>query len=251
MRGRDDCVNDFQFTSSLVASLAWPVVVIVLAIIFRTHIAHLLGRIKSYKGMGQEVTFGHELANAENSVLEAVRSAATGSSKPDQIDAIEPSPLARKADANPSFVVIHAWEQVARAVLYLADVGPPAESFPAQPISTGLLNELQKLHLVNSDFTTAVLELRELRNQVAHGEHNPTAGEAVAYAESAQVLAATARMMADFAVHNRELLSRPYNCKLPGLSGRRARSHHRRRLARRSAPQARHPGRGQIGRSAA
>lgn len=94
-------MSGFQFTSSLISNLVWPLVVLALVIIFRTHIAQLLGRVKSYKGMGQELTFGDRLADAENSVYEAARSASIGSSKPDQIDAIEPSPLAREADANP------------------------------------------------------------------------------------------------------------------------------------------------------
>lgn len=33
-----------------------------------------------------------------------------------------------------------------------------------------------------------MIELRQLRNQVAHGQHNPTSGEAVAYVESTEEL---------------------------------------------------------------
>lgn len=65
-------MSGLQFTSSLISNLVWPLVVLILAIVFRAHIAQLLGRIKSYKGMGQELTFGDRLADAENSVYKEV-----------------------------------------------------------------------------------------------------------------------------------------------------------------------------------
>jgi hypothetical protein len=56
--------------------------------------------------------------------------------------------------------------------------------------------DLRRLDLVNDEFVKAVSELRDLRNRVAHGAHNPTPGEAVAYAESAQVLVVVAHTKA-------------------------------------------------------
>src|ERR1700733_2929102 len=117
-------MNWLQFTSSLISILAWPLVVIILVVIFRRQLAHLIGRIKSYKGMGQELTFGDRLADAENSVEEAVSSDTTGKTDPEQADEIEPNPLALEAEANPSFVVIRSYEQVVSALSDLAGVAP-------------------------------------------------------------------------------------------------------------------------------
>ena len=192
-------MNGLQFTSSLISTLAWPVVVIVLVVIFRTHIASLLGRIKSYKGMGQEVTFGDGLAVAENSVEEAARSV-SGDESGDKRTETEPSPLAREAEDNPSFVVIRAWEQFVVALNELAEGRLPIrnirpDSFLSDP--SLILRSLRKSEIVNDEFVTAATELRLLRNKVAHGQHNPTPGEALAYAESARSLGIVAGIMSN------------------------------------------------------
>jgi hypothetical protein len=197
-------MNGLQFFSSLIADLAWPVVVVILALVFRKHIAGLIGRIKSYKGLGQELTFGDRLADAENSVEEAARSVPINETDPRQIDKSEPSPLARDAEANPSFVVIRAWEQVVDAVNALAEIGMPGKYSRSPGFSTSLLRDLQRAELVGPEFVTATFELRDLRNKVAHGMHNPTPGEAVAYAESANSLSVTALITSDFMLRNRQ-----------------------------------------------
>lgn len=194
-------MNDFQFASSLISTLAWPVVAIVFVLIFRKQISHLLGNIRSYKGPAGEVSFGDSLADAENSV-EAARSAQLDQDKfaPTELGT---SPLARESEANPSFVVIRAWEQITSSISDLAAAWAPERDRRKNLFSLSLTRELQKAGLVNDDFVRAVAELGDLRSRVAHGKSNPTPGEAVAYAESAQVLAATAHIMADFVIRNR------------------------------------------------
>jgi hypothetical protein len=179
-------MNWLQFASSLISSLAWPLVVIILVVIFRRQLAHLIGRIKSYKGMGQELTFGDRLADAENSVEEAVSTDTTGKTDPEQADEIEPNPLALEAEANPSFVVIRSYEQVASALSDLAGAAPQKVNPELRRMPAVVLRELQKSGLISAEMARAVNELRYLRNSVAHGKHNPTPGEAITYAESAQ-----------------------------------------------------------------
>jgi hypothetical protein len=193
----DDCMNGLQFASSLIASLSWSLVVIILVVVFRPHLGELIGRIRSYKGLGQEVTFGDRLADAENSVEEAVRSVPVNETDPKQIEKSEPSPLSRDAEANPSFVVIRAWEQVVDAVNALAEIAFPGRHSRSRGFSTSLLVDLQRAELVSPQFVSAASELRDLRNRVAHGMHNPTPGEAVAYAESANSLSAGALTLSD------------------------------------------------------
>jgi hypothetical protein len=86
--------------------------------------------------------------------------------------------LAEMATSNPSFVVIKAWEDLAADLI--KTLRPNAEI--RNPIYW--LPELATDGHVSGSFPGAVLELMELRNNVAHGQHNPTAGEAVTYVES-------------------------------------------------------------------
>jgi hypothetical protein len=193
-------MNSLEFVSTLIGDLIWPFVVLAAIVVFRRPLAELIGRVKSYEGLGQKVTFGEELADAEFSVNEAVESIKPDTEEPEKRAAAEPSPLVREAEANPSFVVIQAWEQLSAELEELV-----AAAFPDRvPRGTlaGWLPDLQRRDMVNTDFVKAVRELRELRNKVAHGRHNPTAGEAVAYAEAAQVMAASAHIMADFITRN-------------------------------------------------
>jgi hypothetical protein len=185
-------MNGLQFASSFVSSLAWPLVVIVLVVIFRKQLAHLIGRIKSYKGLGQEVTFGERLADAENSVEEAASSVPVDKAEPGPVE-VEPSPLVQEAELNPSFVVIRSWGDVVKALNNLARIalrGWP--SYGLQGYSPSALRDLQESGVVKPSFVTAVTELHDLRNKVAHGLHNPTPGEAVTYANSASQLVSTA-----------------------------------------------------------
>jgi hypothetical protein len=196
-------MNGFQFASSLVTGLAWPLVVIVLVVLFRKHLADLIGRIKSYKGLGHELTFGDRLADAENSVEEAARNLPVDKDEPKLIE-VGSNPLMREAEANPSFVVISSWEQVFSAIndLVRAALGDKHVHGP-RGFTVSALRQLQENGLVSPEFVTATDDLADLRNKVAHGQHNPTPGEAITYARSAQVLTWTARMA---------------TAKLPGLA---------------------------------
>ncbi len=184
-------MNAFQFTASLVASLSWPAVVLSAIVILRRPLSDLISRVRLYKGMGQEVTFGERLAAAESSVEQAMRS---DSRVPrDQTDqGAAPSALVREAERNPSFVIIRAWEQVLDA---LAEVF--AAAFPEEKKRrTEPLSDLQKRRIASPDYFTAVRALRDLRNRVSHGQANPTPGEAITFAESAAELASAAKVMA-------------------------------------------------------
>ena len=195
-------MNGLQFTSTLVGDLSWPIVVSAAIIIFRKPIAEVIGRVRSYEGLGQKLTFGDRLENAEQSVDAAAKNAEIERGGGEGQKKVDLSPLAREAEANPSFVVIQSWEQLSGALDDLIGAASPGRR-PGPSVS--LLPGLQKQGLVDDKFVTAVRELRDLRNLVAHGRHNPTPGEAVAYADSVQTLATTARLRAsDLTTKRRE-----------------------------------------------
>jgi hypothetical protein len=187
----DGPMNAFQFTASLVASLSWPLVALCAIVILRLPLSDLITRVRLYKGMGQEVTFGDRLAAAESSVEQAMRSSDRLSKDRADHGAV-PGPLVREAEQNPSFVVISAWEQVQDALgEVFAAAFPEEEKRRSEPLS-----DLQKKRIASPEYFTAVRSLRDLRNRVAHGQANPTPGEAITYAESASELASAAKVMA-------------------------------------------------------
>jgi len=59
-------MSGLQFVDNLVGHvLSWPVFALATIVIFHKQLGVLILRIKSYKGLGQELTFGEELAKVE------------------------------------------------------------------------------------------------------------------------------------------------------------------------------------------
>jgi hypothetical protein len=213
------------FIASVVGSLAIPVTVVTALVIFRKPLIDLFSRVNSYEGLGQKVQFGQKLADAEATVSDAAARAQPKESADSQstegrrhlssdgehsenADLVSLG-LATVAAANPSFTIIKAWEELTGSLAKLLNELEPnpsgSQKFTNLVFRFGLLEERGE---VDRSFVRAVKELFDLRNHVAHGRNNPTAGEAVAYAESAHQLASTAvrltashRASRDFADH--------------------------------------------------
>jgi hypothetical protein len=189
-------MSNLTFISSLVASLVWPIVVIVVLVLFRKPFADLIVRLRSYKGMGQEVEFGERLAMAEESARLAIKNVSESVESearelPEQLEA-EPRLLIHEAEKKPSYVIIRAWEDLELGLTDLAGV-----VFPGRPMREGITRLLADLETKDTglaaSFYDAVREFHDLRDRVAHGDHNPTPGEAIAYAQSINRLIMTAR----------------------------------------------------------
>lgn len=189
-------VDNLQFASSLIGKvLSWPVVVAGAVVLFRAPIRDLLHRIKSYEGMGQKLTFGEKLAGAETSVEEALKTVTTEKTTLAPLR-VKPDSLGRDAEAMPSVAVLQAWEGLAGALAALASAAQAAGKHAASGVGVAeSLRDMQRYEVISPQFSKAVLDLRDLRDRVAHGEHTPTAGEAAAYAASARELSLGARVL--------------------------------------------------------
>jgi hypothetical protein len=225
-------MSDLSFVASLVASLAWPLAVVLAVLILRVPLTGAIGRMTSFEGFGQKIKFGERLDKAEQSVSDALQSAqtstqgtggtaapgnfgtapspdgtgtapatgpafgsgtgtGTGLTSTDPGDRMVITELSQEAEGNPSFTIIAAWEGLNQAVGELVRTKLPDSAGTGSPVRR--LPELQKQGSVTPSFVKAVGELRDLRNLVAHGRHNPTAGEAVAYSSAALNLGQIAR----------------------------------------------------------
>jgi hypothetical protein len=216
-----------EFISNLIDNLlSWPVILAALLLFFRRPIASLLQRVSEWEGFGQKIKFGKELAEVERKVDLALETAditgeldyailppethppgEVGSSKrpaaPQEPAAQAPAPpaeratpvprspssswerLAFEADSSPSSTVLMAWRRLETTILGLA------QAVSGQSAGSNIqaaMRVLQEAGFLSEDLTGAVLQLQRLRNAVAHGEHDPTPGEASAYVEQAQQL---------------------------------------------------------------
>jgi hypothetical protein len=201
-------LNILEFISTLIGQLlSWPVAVVILVFALRRPIAELLPTLREYEGMGQRLSFGDRLAQVEDSVEQAAASIEQPlSNQPEdsggeQKFSDDSNTLAREAEDNPSYVVLTSWERLHGAINDLAgSVHHSTRRNLGQSVVTKL-SDIRRSKLVNEDFLRAAEELRHLRNRVAHGQHNPSSGEALAYAESAEDLRRVAHTLANIATH--------------------------------------------------
>jgi hypothetical protein len=111
-------VDWMEFVASVVGSLAWPIAVIVAAMLFRRQVGSLLDRLRRGEVLGAKWDFGEGIADVE-SQLQVVEGAPTGpvlGGLSDEELARAPvgqfDRLAKEADEYPTYVVITAWELV-------------------------------------------------------------------------------------------------------------------------------------------
>jgi hypothetical protein len=213
-------MTNLGLVASLVGNLVWPATVAGLVLFFRQPLIKLIGRIKSAQVAGQSFEFGPQLEEAEDKTNVAVSDSAVipGAAEvkpPGQITEEKVSPsslddeasvsqehdqgarsdfeiaeearsrvskLALDAEANPSFTVLRAWEELSSVLADQIGTVLPEKQRSGNPLA--LLPEMQKGGMMTPSYIEAVQDVRRLRNAVAHGQHNPTPGEAIAYVET-------------------------------------------------------------------
>lgn len=194
------------FTASLVKSLAWPTAVLIVAVVFKSELSSLLRRLRSGKVLGTEWTFGDELSKVETvrataDVVAGRPAKSLGLRNTGDIDQTLIKLAVETADDNPSYAVLAAWEKVLVEIDSMLRKGerlldlPTLKGAPRKLPAARLIGMLEQATIVPPGFRETFERMLDLRNRVAHGQANPTPGEAVAYIESADWLGAQARRL--------------------------------------------------------
>ena len=189
-----------EFTASLVASIAWPLAVVCGAVLFRGEVKGLLQRMTAGKVLGTEWTFGQgienvELARADLGQAQPSENGDGGLADPRlQVLALE------TASTNPSYAVLSSWEMVLAAVHGVTSTLGPDETQQIGKTRSNELAVLKRLRdrgAIEQTIVEMYVALRNLRDQVAHGQSSPTVGEAVAFVEQADWLIFRLRRLAE------------------------------------------------------
>jgi hypothetical protein len=189
-----------QFLEKVIGHiLSWPVLALVVILTFRKKIGALIERVKSYEGMGQKVTFGEELAEVEEKVDDLTSSQSPELQQPsqDELTDEEPDPYVFIAERAPSAVIIDSWVRIEKAIMKLADLYEPRDEVVRRSqgrfVRKGMrasaahtLGYLAELGVIPASMFEVITRLRQLRNAVAHGAHEPTPGEATTYRDTAR-----------------------------------------------------------------
>ncbi|WP_159805945.1 hypothetical protein [Cellulomonas citrea] len=179
-----------EFVATLLGHvLSWPVVVLVLFLLFRKPVGELIQRVKRVEVAGQVVDFDQSLGRATE------LSAASVALAEDEKGKTGPEPgHSARPEIEPTASVLMSWERLAANIRHLHE----SAGLEARPHSSviRLAGSLAGAGIVNDTFVAAVRELYFLRNAVAHGEHLPDAEEAKQYASAAEELARAAELFA-------------------------------------------------------
>jgi len=211
-----DAMSWLDAVSSWIESLAWPAAAIVLGFLLRRQIGDALRKVSHIEVPGIKADFREGLQDVEAAAKDLTEALpdvpkGAGSSTQDSdekppvmpVPAIEEAP-ARRADVNPSAIVLAAWMTVYREVVSYARVTGAigrARS-PSMTNMTALLNLLMGRSLMSRQMAALISELSDLRNRVAYGDHTPSAGEAITYENSAQSLVSVLTFQREaFAAH--------------------------------------------------
>lgn len=169
------------FTSKVIDSLAWPVVILVLGVTFRRQVSNLIPYLRKLKAGPVEAEFEMEarqaLANSEKLSGQFLKGSTTKIEKPtDEKEAIAKLIGARN---DPAGMIIEAWTGIDGALFRLGKqtglVVDPLESIRS------VYRSIISSELLSDETKRLVMELYELRNRVAHARVKPTVGAALDY----------------------------------------------------------------------
>lgn len=162
------------FIAELVKASAWPIAIVLLALVFRANLAALLGRIRKGK-------FGE----AELEFAETVKDVGRQSPTPPALIAFRSSVLLTN---NPRTAILDAWQQVEDTTKRLAlQLGLPEPYFTSRP--TVLIREIANRKALTQSQVDLFKDLRLLRNEAAQPtDFSPSIESALRYVQLADEL---------------------------------------------------------------
>ncbi len=155
-----DCLT---FVASLVESLAWPAVTLILAFALREHVSRLLGLVSKLRAGPIEAEFAREVQELQR---EVEPQAAQTSALADQR-----LRLAKLAQVSPRSAVIESWQLVEFATRDVLTKGG-VEQLPSKAIESPLaLGRLLTKHGgITPEDMDLYNQLRRLRNEAVHAK---------------------------------------------------------------------------------
>lgn len=146
------------FTSSVIASTAWPVAVVVIVLVFRKPIASALRNLRRIEHRGTAFEFGEKLEQATE------RAAEVKLELPADDKAEHPVP----ADLPPRLIVLEAWLRVEKELSSALRAVGGESVYNATWRNYRARQALVKSGLIQEEMWKLIDYLREMRNEAAH-----------------------------------------------------------------------------------
>ncbi len=170
----DQGIGWMEFISSLVGSLAWPVVIGLVFLMFRTPLTALINNIKQASWGDGSITIDRQLEEAEQTGQQVAASIGhidlEGSNlTPDNPD--DPDlRFEQLLDVEPALAILDIWRNIEQAMEEVASQMAITVS-GLRPIGVSQLGkQLVKQGLVPSNFAELLDEMRHVRNAAVHAK---------------------------------------------------------------------------------
>lgn len=196
-------MDGLQFVSSIVASLAWPLVILVIVIVLRRSISRLLdGPIKSFRfgPAGVELEkWDRAAADVRSEVTHPASGDRTGSVRDSEAGPLaEPKPafglreeLQSVAEAAPRAAVVEAFSRVEVQLRSMVDQG--IAKAPSKTGGRALAHLALSEGVINEDTFNAIDGLSVMRNLAAHGTDDLDVSRALDFLDLADAVLYTMR----------------------------------------------------------
>lgn len=194
----DPALGDWlDFWASVVGSLAWPILILILVFTFRDPLRRLLSQMRLFKGLGFEAEFREGVDQFKRQVEAAASERARAQPKPDsqasegKYAAYVGSDLARLL-VSPEATVLMAWREVEKAIRERASSAGIATPKGRGPLA--LAEALAAAGRLLPETLASIKEASRLRNAAAHGGKDIRFAEAAAYRDVTEALVSTIRL---------------------------------------------------------
>lgn len=152
-----------EFTSSVIDSLAWPLVILIIAFILRKPIIKVFSKLNKLTYNNLEMDFSQKLESIENQ-MEA-QEMSVGVMQTFDSDKIKKRNILTVAKISPAAAIPISWSMVEQEILSTIK-RLSISDFPSSNSSSKNINLLADSNLIDNETRKAFDELQKLRNEI-------------------------------------------------------------------------------------
>lgn len=168
-------MNIYEFISTIIKSIAWPIVILIIAIMLRRPLTKILSNLNRLTYNNLEMEFSEKLEEIQTT-LETKNGIASNNqtnSKELEIKAV--------AEVSPAASITMAWSMIEQEIQNTVKRLAISPDYPLHNSALKNIQLLQNQELIDLDTVNTLSELRNLRNKAVHGN---IANENISYLEA-------------------------------------------------------------------
>ena len=171
-------VDWLEFAASFTSSLAWPLTLASIAIIFRQPITDLMNKLRkaAVGGVSIELDSAEELVSLDDDAEIAVNQQANDEKR-------------ASLDLPPDYIITTEW----RAIELILKSKARRHSLPDGLAIARIIQSLQKINAIQQRTVLLLHDLRSIRNRVAHSDADVSQTEALRFLDLAHLVRAELR----------------------------------------------------------